>query len=86
MEQQVKKTLEDLYGQLSSIHLENREKQDQLNEVVHSIRTILDQPDSPQRLTLSERLTKSSLMFDVDHPYISSSIHKAVDILVDAGF
>lgn len=86
MKQQVKKTLEDLYGQLSTVHLENKAKQEQLNEVLHSIRSILDEPDSSHGETLRERLTKTSLMFDVDHPYISSSIHKAVDILVDAGF
>ena len=86
MEEHVKKMLEDLYGQLNSVHLDNEAKQEQLNEVVQSIRDILDEPDSPHRQTLRDRLTKLNLMFDMDHPGASSAIRKAVDIFVDAGF
>ncbi len=86
MDQTVKKTLEDLHSKLSSVQVDDEEKQGQLNDVIQSIRTILDEPDSAHRLTLRDRLKNISLMFDVDHPQVSSAIHKAMDIFVDAGF
>ena len=86
MEQNVKKELEDLYSKLSSVKLDNEANQSQVNEAIQAIRAILDEPDSAQRLTLLKRLKNIGLMFDVDHPHLSTAIHKAVDIFVDAGF
>jgi hypothetical protein len=86
MEQNTKKTLEDLHGQLSNIQLEDETKQKHLTEITHAVRASLDEPDSPHRLTLRERLEKAAVVFEVDHPQIAHTLHAAIDSLSEAGF
>jgi hypothetical protein len=86
MGQNNKKTLVELHDHLSSIRLENEAQQSHLTEVTHAIRTSLDEPDSPHRLTLRERLEKAEIEFEVDHPQIAQRLHAAIDSLSEAGF
>jgi hypothetical protein len=86
MGQNGKRTLEDLHGQLSNIQLEDETNQNHLTEITHAIRTSLDEPDSPHRLTLRDRLEKAAVVFEVNHPQIAHTLRAAIDSLSEAGF
>lgn len=86
MGQKTNKMLEDLHGQLSAIQLDDDAKQQDLTSVTQAIRSSLDEPNSPHRLTLRDRLEKAAVVFEVDHPHIAHALRAAIDSLSEAGF
>jgi hypothetical protein len=83
---ETKKALEDLHSQLSAVQLDDAAKQKQLGEVTDAIRASLDDPHSPHRVTLGERLEKVAVEFEVEHPQIARRLRAVIDSLSEAGF
>ncbi len=86
MEKNTKDTLENLHDQLSSIKLEDADKQKSLDSAAEAIRSTLDTPNSPDEKTLRGQLEKTLALFEAEHPVLATGLREAIDILAEAGF
>jgi len=86
MEKKTKDTLANLHEQLSTIKLDDEDKQKKVDSAAEAIRATLEKPTSTNPKTLRGQLEKTLALFEADHPALATGIRDAIDILVEAGF
>ncbi len=86
MNDNLKKSLQDLDAQLNTVQLSDTAKQNHLDEVRQAVKSSLEPGGQAQHVGLRERLEKAAFVFDSEHPGLSSALRSVVDILAEAGF
>jgi hypothetical protein len=73
-------TLGDLQKEIDKTQTDDPEKQAALDGIQTHVQKVLDEPEGGHHLALSDRLEKTVILFESDHP----SLAKAMEITVSS--
>ncbi len=74
-------TLGDLQKEIDKTQTDDPEKQAELDGIRTHVQKVLDEPEGGHHLTLSDRLEKTVILFESDHPSLAMAMEITVNSL-----
>ncbi len=84
-ESDLQRKLQDLSDEIERTETDDATKQASLNEIQDLIQKAMNEPDDQHKQSLRERLRKSLLSFEVEHPSLTANMETVSEYLSSLG-
>jgi hypothetical protein len=82
----LRQQISQLHAELDQARQNNPDAREHLSEILPHIKRVADQPQSAVAdASLSDRLEKAAVQFEVDHPTLAASARRLIELLNEAG-
>jgi hypothetical protein len=82
----LRRQIAKLHADLDQAHQNNPDTRESLDEILPHIKRMADQPQSGAAdASLTDKLEKVAVQFEVDHPTLAASARRLVQLLGEAG-
>ena len=84
-EPKLQQTLKDLHDEIDNTQTDDEQKQAALDDLKTHVQKVLDEPDGDHHLSLSDRLEKTLVLFEIEHPTLTAAIEQVSENLSALG-